>query len=76
MTPPGDHEVRIDGDRRLVSGECAACGGKVEETEPSVVLFHPMRPGGIFHKRCAPNGGLWYSLEDTGEAENEWVSGL
>jgi hypothetical protein len=67
---PGDHEVRIDGDRRVVSGECAACGGKVEETDASVVRFATTSErGGIFHVACQPTGAQWYALEDQGEGE-------
>lgn len=66
MTPPGDQEVRIEGDRRLVSGECAAGDGAVREDEASVVRFHPTERGGLFHARCAPTDPAWYALEDTG----------
>jgi hypothetical protein len=68
MTPLGDHEVRIapTGDR-LTSGECAACGGRVEEGEPHVILYSLAGwPGGLFHFACDPrlrDPRDWYSVE-------------
>lgn len=66
----GDYEVRGDG---LVSGECAAGDGRVEEGEQHVIRYSTDgKPGGIFHRRCDPmqgdGSGGWYSLGDQEEA--------
>jgi hypothetical protein len=62
---PGAYEMRLGSNgRELVSGECAAGDGAVNEGDPFVVMYHDsIRPGGIFHKRCKPQGDRWYGLE-------------
>lgn len=66
---PGEYEKRIGEDgQELLSGICASCAERVEEGAPYMIRYHDtIKPGGIFHTRCAPTDPAWYGVEGDGD---------
>ena len=58
-TEPGAYTLIGD---TMVTGRCAGCLGQVDNGDAFVVRYHPSKPGGIFHKSCAPAGEGWFDV--------------
>lgn len=57
---PGDYEKKGDG---AIEGRCAGCCLRVAPNEPSVIRYHPLKIGGLFHAHHAPTGPQWFGVD-------------